>query len=50
MFGDEQTDLKEYIGRMSFFTVLEILRKKGHEVLHVVDPADEFVSATAQKF
>ena len=27
---------------MSFFTVLENLRKKGHEILHVVDPADDF--------
>ena len=41
-YGDEKTDLKEYIGPMSFFTVLENVRKKGHEVLHVVEPADEF--------
>ena len=41
-FGDEQTDLKEHIDRMSFFTVLENVRKKGHGVLHLLDPADEF--------
>ena len=41
-FGDEQTDLKKNVGRVSLSPVLENLRKKGHEVLHVVDAAHEF--------
>ena len=53
--ADEQISLKEHVDRMKqgdvqTSTVLETLRTKGHEVLHVVDLADELAMQQPKEF